>query len=86
MLRHWANPNALGFVKGAFGAAIGTILGASVLLGRIAIGDWLTVLIAAGSLGVLFRFKASNPPLIDTTAIIGLIAFPLLRPSWVFVQ
>jgi len=29
----------------AYAAAIGTILGACVLLGRIAIGDWLTVLI-----------------------------------------
>lgn len=86
MLRHRANPNVQGFVKGAYGAAIGTILGASVLLGRIAIGDWLTVLIAIVSLGVLFRFKVSNPLLIGTTAIIGLVAFPLLRPSWVFVQ
>ena len=37
-------------VKGAYGAAIGTILGACVLLGQIAIGDWLTALIAAASL------------------------------------
>ncbi len=86
MLRHRANPNVQGFVKGAYGAAIGTILGASVLLGKIAIGDWLTVLIAAGSLAVLFRFKVSNPLLIGVTAAIGLVAFPLLRPAWVFVQ
>ena len=50
-----------GFVKGAYGAAIGTILGACVLLGKIAIGDWLTALIAVGSLVVLFRWKVSNP-------------------------
>ena len=75
-----------GFVKGAYGAAIGTILGAWVLLGKIAIGDWLTVLIAAGSLAVLFRFKVSNPLLVGVTAAIGLIAFPLLQPAWVFVQ
>lgn len=86
MLRHRANPNVQGFVKGAYGAAIGTILGASVLLARIAIGDWLTVLIATISLGVLFRFKVSNPLLIGTTAVVGLVAFPLLRPAWVFVQ
>ncbi|MDQ2764076.1 MAG: chromate transporter, partial [Pseudomonadota bacterium] len=86
MLRHRANPNVQGFVKGAYGAAIGTILGATVLLGKIAIGDWLTVLIALGSLAVLFRFKMSNPLLIGITAVIGLFAFPLLRPAWVFVQ
>ncbi len=39
MLQHRANPNVQGFVKGAYGAAIGTILGASVLLGKIAVGD-----------------------------------------------
>src|ERR1700733_5516515 len=33
--RHRANPNVQGFVKGAYAAAIGTILGACILLGRI---------------------------------------------------
>jgi len=75
-----------GFVKGAYAAAIGTILGACVLLGKIAIGDWLTVLVGLGSLAVLFRFKVSNPLLIAATAVIGLIAFPLLQPAWVFVK
>lgn len=86
LIRHRANPNVQGFVKGAYGAAIGTILGACVLLGKIAIGDWLTALIAAGSLVVLFRFKVINPLLIGATAVIGLIAFPLLQPAWVMVR
>src|SRR5215471_15046873 len=76
LVRHRANPNVQGFVKGAYAAAIGTILGACILLGRIAIGDWLTVLVGLGSLAVLFRFKVSNPLLIAVTAVIGLIAFP----------
>jgi chromate transporter len=74
------------FVKGAYAAAIGTILGASVLLGRIAIGDWLTAPLAPLSVVVLFRWKVSNPILIAGTAIVGLIAFPLLNPTWVFVK
>jgi chromate transporter len=86
LIRHRANPNVQGFVKGAYAAAIGTILGASVLLGKIAIGDWLTALIAIGCLAVLFRFKVSNPALIGATALIGLIAFPILQPTWVFVR
>jgi chromate transporter len=57
-----------------------------VLLGKIAIGDWLTALIAVGSLAVLFRFKVINPLLIGATAAIGLIAFPLLQPAWVMVK
>jgi chromate transporter len=86
LARYRANPNVQGFVKGAYAAAIGTILGACILLGRIAIGDWLTVLIAAASLGVLFRWKVSNPLLIAATAVVGLIAFPLLQPDWVMVK
>ena len=86
LLRYRTNSNVQGFVKGAYAAAIGTILGACVLLGRIAIGDWLTVLVALVSLIVLFRWKVSNPLLVAVTAIIGLIAFPLLQPAWVFVK
>jgi chromate transporter len=84
--RYRTNPNVQGFIKGAYAAAIGTILGACVLLGKIAIGDWLTALVALGSLVVLFRWKVSNPLLVAATAIIGLVAFRLLRPEWVFVK
>ena len=86
LMRYRANPNVQGFIKGAYAAAIGTILGACVLLGKIAIGDWLTALVALGSLVVLFRWKVSNPLLVAVTALIGLIAFPLLQPGWVFVK
>jgi len=86
LIRYRQNPNVQGFIKGAYAAAIGTILGACILLGKIAIGDWLTALIAVGSLVVLFWWKVSNPVLVAATAIIGLIAFPLLKPEWVFVK
>src|SRR5881398_864468 len=59
LVRNRANLNVKGFVKGAYAAAIGTILGASILLGKIAIGDWLTALIAVLSLVVLVRWKVS---------------------------
>jgi chromate transporter len=86
LIRYRTQPDVRGFVKGAYAAAIGTILGASVLLGKIAIGDWLTALIAVASLLVLFRWKVSNPMLVAATAIVGIIAFPILRPNWVFVK
>jgi chromate transporter len=86
LAKYRANSNVQGFVKGAYAAAIGTILGACILLGRIAIGDWLTALIGIASLAVLFRWKVSNPLLIAATAIVGLIAFPLLQPDWVMVK
>jgi chromate transporter len=86
LIRHRANPNVQGFVKGAYAAAIGTILGACVLLAKIAIGDWFTALVALVSLVVLFRWNVSNPVLVAATAVIGLIAFPLLQPMRVFVK
>jgi chromate transport protein ChrA len=67
-------------VKGAYTVAIGTILRACILLGRIAIRDWLTVLVSLASLAVLFCWKVSNPLLISATAVVGLIAFLLLQP------
>ena len=86
LARHRGNSNVQGFVKGAYAAAIGTILGASVLLGRIAIGDWLTVLIGLTSLAVLFTWKVSNPLLMAVAAAVGLVAFPILHPAWVMVK
>ena len=86
LLRHRENPNIQGFVKGAYAAAIGTILGAGVLLGKIAVGDWLTALIAVASLFALARWKVSNPLLVAVTAIIGLVGFEVLKPAWVFVK
>jgi chromate transporter len=86
LARHGSNPNVQGFVRGAYAAAIGTILGASILLGRIAIGDWLTALIGVASLAVLFRWKVNNPLLIAATAVVGLVAYPILQPDWVMVK
>ena len=86
LARHRSNPNVQGFVKGAYAAAIGTILGASILLGKIAIGDWMTALIGVVSLAVLFRWKVNNPLLIAVTGVVGLIAFPLLQPTWVMLK
>lgn len=86
LMRHRNNPNVQGFVKGAYAAAIGTIMGAGVLLGRIAIGDWLTALIGVASLFALVRWRVSNPLLVAATAVIGLVGFELLRPAWVLVK
>jgi chromate transporter len=86
LARYRSNRAIQGFVKGAYAAAIGTILGACVLLGRIAIGDWLTIVIAVAALGALFLWKVNNPLLIAATAVVGLVAFPLLHPTWVMVR
>src|SRR5262250_2774761 len=86
LIRNRANRNVQGFVKGAYAAAIGTILGACVLLGFFSNGAWITALIAVASLAVLFRWKVNNPLLMAVTAVVGLIAFPLLQPAWVMLK
>jgi chromate transporter len=86
LARHRTDRNLQGFIKGAYAAAIGTILGACVLLGRIAIGDWFTVLVGTAALMMLWRWRVSNPLLMAATAAAGLIAFPLLHPAWVMVK
>src|SRR5205807_836036 len=86
LIRLRGNPNVRGFVKGAYAAAIGTILGAAVLLGRIAIGDWLTAMIALISLVGLARRKISNPALVAVTAVVGLLGFSILKPTWVLMK
>jgi chromate transporter len=86
LARHRGNANVKGFVKGAYAAAIGTILGACFLLGKIAIGDWLTAAVGIVSLAVLFHWKVSNPLLIAATAAVGLVAYPLLQPTWVMLH
>jgi chromate transporter len=86
LARHRGNANVQGFVKGAYAAAIGTILGACILLGKIAIGDWMTAAIGIVSLAALFRWKVSNPLLIAATSVVGLIAYPLLQPTWVMLH
>ena len=86
LVRHRGNPHLQGFIRGAYAAAIGTILGACILLGRIAIGDWLTAIVALASLAVLMRTKVSNVVLVAAAAVVGLVAFPLLQPTWVFLK
>ena len=86
LIRHRGNPNVQGFVKGAYAAAIGTILGAAVLLGKIEIGDWLTALIALVSLVALARRRVGNPALVAVAAAVGLVGFSILKPAWVFVK
>jgi chromate transporter len=84
--RYRGNSNVQGFIKGVYGAAIGTIFGAAVLLGRIAIGDALTALLGLAALFLLFRTKIPNPALVAAAALIGLVAYPALKPAWVMLK
>jgi chromate transporter len=84
LLRHAENPHLKGFIRGITVAVVGVLVGTTYLVGNTAIGDPLTIAIAAASLVALFVWKKlPEPVVVFAGALIGLIAYPLIRPEWV---
>jgi chromate transporter len=77
--RHRDNPQLKAFVNGATAAATGAITGAVIVLGGRAITDLPTAIIALISLGVLWRYKVSEPVIVTISGLVGLIIWPLVR-------
>jgi chromate transporter len=73
-VRHRNNPRLKAFVRGATAAAAGAIAGATVVLGRQAIIDIPTLLIATLSVGLLWRVKLrfKEPALVFIAGFVGL--------------
>jgi chromate transporter len=71
--KRWSkNPQLSAFVRGVTAAATGAIAGSVVVLARRSIYDLPTVIIAATSLAILFRWKVPEPAIIAVAAIAGL--------------
>jgi chromate transporter len=84
LLRYAANARVQGFIRGITVAVVGVLVGTTYLVAKTAIGDVLTVALAAAALIVLFLWKRVPEPLIvGAGALIGLLAYPLLSPAWV---
>ena len=72
--KRWSrNPQIAAFVRGVTAAATGAIAGSVVVLARRSVYDVPTLLIAAVSLAILFRWKMPEPLLIAAAAIVGLV-------------
>jgi chromate transporter len=69
------NPQVKAFVQGVTAAAVGAIAGAAFILGRRALTDWPTVMIAVITLGLLQWKKIPEPILIVAAGIAGLLLF-----------
>jgi len=69
------NPQVKTFVNGVTAAAAGAIAGACVVLGRRAIFDPPTALIALAAFGLLWRFKVPEPLLIAAAGATGFLIF-----------
>ena len=78
--KHGKKPAIVAFVDGCTAAAIGTITGAVVVLGRRSITDVPTVLILAVTLLLLWKVKKiPEPAIVALAAVAGLIAYPLMK-------
>jgi chromate transporter len=70
--RHMHQPQLSAFVAGVTAAATGAIAGAAFVLGRRAIVDLPTALIALVTLGIVWRWKVPEPYLIAVAGLVGL--------------
>jgi chromate transporter len=73
--RFSGNPQVKAFVGGVTAAAAGAIAGACFVLGRRALFDVPTALLALGAFGLLWRFKVPEPVLIAGAGAAGLLIF-----------
>jgi chromate transporter len=79
--KHGKKPAVVAFVDGCTAAAIGTIAGAVIVLGRRSITDLPTILIMLVTLVLLWKAKKiPEPVIVALAAVAGLIVFPLVKP------
>lgn len=73
-------PGLIAFVDGVTAAAIGAITGAVIVLAKRSLIDLPTIALALATVGLLWRFKKLQEPVIVAgAAVIGLIVYPLVR-------
>ena len=79
--KHGKRPAIVAFVDGVTAAAIGTIAGAVVVLGKRSIVDLPTMLIALVTVLLLWKVKKlPEPVIVAAAALVGLVVYPLLKP------
>ncbi len=78
--RYGKLPGIAAFVDGVTAAAIGAITGAVIVLAQRSIVDIPSALLAACTVLLLLRFKKlPEPAIVAGAALIGLVAYPLLK-------
>jgi chromate transporter len=78
--KYGKHPGVIAFVDGVTAAAIGTITGAVVVLGKRSITDIPTILLAITTVALLWKFKKiPEPVIVAAAAVIGLVVYPLIH-------
>jgi len=79
--KHGKKPGIVAFIDGVTAAAIGTITGAVVVLGKRSIVDLPTVLMMLVTVVLIWKVKKlPEPVIVALAALAGLIIYPLLKP------
>jgi len=79
--KYGKRPALLAFIGGVTAAAIGAITGAAIVLAERSIVDVPTALLALATVLVIWKLKRlPEPVVVAIAAIIGLFAFPGIRP------
>jgi len=80
LLRYYKHPRVAGFIRGVGVTVVGVLVGTTWLVGKEAIGDWLTAAIALGSLLVIiFLKKLPEPLVILAGGAIGLLTYQMAQ-------
>jgi chromate transporter len=84
ILRRYRNDaRVMGFVRGVTVAVVGVLAGTTYLVGRPVIGDALTlVLLIAAVAATRLTKRIPDQALVVAGAVVGVVAYPLLRPGW----
>ena len=78
--KHGKQPAIVAFVDGVTAAAIGTITGAVIVLGKRSITDFPTIAIMVVTLVLLWKAKKiPEPAIVALAAVVGLIVYPMVR-------
>jgi chromate transporter len=79
--KHGKRPAIVAFVDGVTAAAVGTIAGAVIVLGKRSITDVPTLLICLAALLLLWKAKKiPEPAIVSLAALAGLAIYPLVHP------
>lgn len=83
LMRYRNNARVNGFVRGVTVAVVGVLAGTTYQVGRPVIGDLLTAAILLATLAATwYAKKIPDQALVVAGALVGLIAYPILRPVW----
>ncbi len=83
LLRYYKHPRFAGFIRGVSVTVVGVLVGTTYLVGKEAIGDWLTIAIGIASLAVIIIWKKLPEPFVVLAGgVIGLLTYQHIQPGW----